>query len=302
MPLNYLQVIALAILQGVTELFPVSSLGHAVVIPGVLLWPIDPKGPGLLPFLVILHLGTAGALLIFYWREWVKLLLALVGGGDAAERPALRRLILMLVIGTVPAAIAGAALNHTLRQMFAVPTLAAAILVINGIILFFGDRRRRLKSAGLDAPEGRSLESLTVWDALIIGVTQAFALLPGISRSGVTIIAGLSRRLSADAAAHFSFLLATPIILGAGLLEVPKVLAKVNSGHDVADYMTKSIAGGIVAGVFAYLSVAFLTRYFRMHEVKMLRPFAIYCILIGIAAIAIMITGINSTLLGAPPG
>jgi undecaprenyl-diphosphatase len=290
MPLSYLQVIALAILQGVTELFPVSSLGHAVVIPGVLLWPIDPKGPGLLPFLVILHLGTAAALLVFYWREWLKLLLALIGGGDPAERPALRRLILMLIVGTVPAAFAGAAFNHTLRTMFAIPTLAAAILVINGIILFFGDRRRHLKSAGLDAPEGKPIEALTVWDALIIGVTQAFALIPGISRSGVTIIAGLNRKLSSDAAAHFSFLLATPIILGAGLLEVPKVLDKVHAGHDVADYMTKSIAGGVVAGVFAYLSVAFLTRYFRMHEVKMLRPFAIYCVVIGIGAIAIMLT------------
>jgi undecaprenyl-diphosphatase len=302
MPLNYLQVIALAILQGVTELFPVSSLGHAVVIPGVLLWPIDPKGPGLLPFLVILHLGTATALLVFYWREWVKLLLALLGMGDPAERPAQRRLILMLIVGTVPAAVVGAVFNKSLKENFAVPSLAAAILVVNGIVLLVGDRRRRLKSAGLDAPEGKPLESLTVWDALIIGVTQAFALLPGISRSGVTIIAGLARKLSPDAAAHFSFLLATPIILGAGLFEVPKLLFKINHGHDVADYMTKSLIGGVFAGVFAYLSVAFLTRYFRVHEVKMLRPFAIYCILIGIAAIAIMTTGLNATLFGAPAG
>src|ERR1700754_2372774 len=146
MLLSYLQVIALAILQGITELFPVSSLGHAVVIPGVLLWPIDPKGPGLLPFLVILHLGTAAALLIFYWREWMKLLLALVGAGDPAERPVLRRQIVMLIVAPIPAAVIGAAFNHTLRTMFAVPTLAAGVLVINGIILFFGDRRRRLKS------------------------------------------------------------------------------------------------------------------------------------------------------------
>jgi undecaprenyl-diphosphatase len=300
MPLSYLQVIALAILQGVTELFPVSSLGHAVVIPGVLLWPIDPKGPGLLPFLVILHLGTAAALLVFYWREWVKLLLALIGAGDPDERPALRRLIVMLIVGTVPAAIAGALLNKPLRTAFAVPTLAAFILIINGVVLFFGDRRRHLKSAGLDEPEGKPIEALTVMDALIIGITQSFALLPGISRSGVTIIAGLRRKLSPDAAAHFSFLLATPIILGAGLFEVPKLLFKINHGHDVADYMTKSVAGGVVAGIFAYLSVAFLTRYFRVNEVKMLRPFAIYCILLGILAIAIMMSGLNSALLGAP--
>ncbi len=288
MPLNFLQVIALAILQGVTELFPVSSLGHAVVVPGVLHWPLDPKGPGMLPFLVILHLGTAAALLIFYWRDWLNLLLALFGGGDPSIRAAQRRLILMLLVGTVPAAIAGAALNHTLRLMFAVPTLASALLVINGIILFVGDRWRHLKSASAGAPEGKPLEALTIWDALIIGITQAFALIPGISRSGVTIIAGLRRKLSPDAAAHFSFLLATPIILGAGLLEIPKVLDKVHHGHDVADYMTKSIVGGVVAGVLAFLSVAFLTRYFRLHEVKALRPFAYYCVVVGIVAIVLL--------------
>jgi undecaprenyl-diphosphatase len=288
MPLSFLQVIALAILQGVTELFPVSSLGHAVIIPGVLLWPLDPKGPGMLPFLVILHLGTAAALLVFYWREWLKLLLAFLGLGDSAERPALRRLLLLLVVGTVPAAIAGAVLNKPLRQAFAVPTLAAAILVVNGIVLFIGDRRHRLKGISTAATGGKALEDMTVADALIIGVTQCFALIPGISRSGVTIIAGLTRRLGPDAAAHFSFLLATPIILGAGLFEVPKLLYKIENGHDIADYMTKSVVGGIVAGIFAFISVAFLTRYFRVTEVKMLRPFAIYCVVVGIVSIAIL--------------
>jgi undecaprenyl-diphosphatase len=290
MLLNYLQVIVIAILQGVTELFPVSSLGHAVVLPAMLLWPIDPKGPGLLPFLVILHLGTAFALVVFYWREWVKLLLALIGGGDDAERPALRRLILMLIVGTVPAAVVGALFNHALRENFAVPTIASAFLVINGLVMFFGDRWHRLRSAASAGESGRQIENLNIWDALIIGVVQCFALIPGISRSGVTIVAGLRRKLTPDAAAHFSFLLATPIILGAGLLEVPKLLHAINTGHADADYLTKSVIGGVIAGIFAFLSVAFLTRYFRVNEVKVMRPFALYCVVLGVASIALFIS------------
>jgi undecaprenyl-diphosphatase len=284
MPLNFLQVIVLSILQGVTELFPVSSLGHAVVLPAVLGWPVDPKGPGLLPFLVILHLGTALALLAFYWREWVKLLLALLGAGDAAERPALRRLILMLIVGTIPAAAIGAVLNKPLKEGFAVPTIAAALLFINGVILFFGDRRRRLKSTGLGDEHGKDIDALTVWDALIIGIVQAAALLPGISRSGVTIITGLGRKLSAEAAAHFSFLLATPIIFGAAVFEIPKLMARIHAGKVDSAYMTMSLVGGVVAGIFAFLSVAFLTRYFRVNEVKVMRPFALYCMLAGLGA------------------
>ncbi|MDB5394966.1 MAG: Undecaprenyl-diphosphatase [Rhodospirillales bacterium] len=290
MPLSFVEVIVLAILQGVTELFPVSSLGHAVIVPAVLLWPFDPKGPGLLPFLVILHLGTAAALLVYYWRDWVKLLLALLGMGDAAERPALRRLIVMLIVGTVPAAIVGALFNKPLRQAFAVPGIAAVFLIINGIILFLGDRRHRLKSAGAAGGIGKPIEDMTVWDAAIIGLAQVAALIPGISRSGMTIVAGLGRKLSPDAAAHFSFLLATPIILGAGLLEVPKLLHAIDTGHTDADYLSKSLVGGVVAGIFAFISVAFLTRYFRVSEIKVMRPFAIYCIVVGAGAMAIFLS------------
>lgn len=288
MPLSFLQVILLALLQGVTELFPVSSLGHAVIVPAALLWPLDPKGPGMLPFLVILHLGTAIALLIFYWREWWKLLLALVGAGSPEERPGLRRQLLMLVIATIPAAIAGAAFNAWLREKFAVPGLAAILLLVNGIVLFVGDRRHRLRTA--NGVSGKRLEGLTAWDALIIGLAQCTALIPGISRSGVTIVAGLGRKLSSDAAAHFSFLMATPIIGGAAILEVPKLLHGIKVGKVDSEYLTMSIAGGVVAGVAAFLSVAFLTRYFRVTEVKMMRPFAIYCALIGIAAMALFMS------------
>jgi undecaprenyl-diphosphatase len=287
MLLEFYQVIVLAILQGVTELFPVSSLGHAVIVPGLLIWPIDAKGPGLVPFLVILHLGTAAALLAFYWRDWLKLLLALVGAGNAADRPVQRKLIVLLIVGTIPAAIAGALFNHALKEGFAVPGIAAIFLIVNGVILFLGDRKRRLQTAGLGSAEGKPIEDITVLDALIIGVTQIAALIPGISRSGVTIIAGLRRKLAPDAAAHFSFLLATPIILGAGVLEVPKLLKGIHNGHVDAQYLHYSLIGGVVAGIFAFISVAMLTRYFRVSEVKVMRPFAFYCLLLGIVSLAV---------------
>jgi undecaprenyl-diphosphatase len=286
MLLTLAQVIILAILQGVTELFPVSSLGHAVVLPALLVWPFDPKGPGLLPFLVILHLGTAAALLLFYWREWLGLASGLVGIGGKAAQGAALRLSLLLIVGTVPAAAAGFALNKIFRELFAVPALAALFLVVNGIILFIGDRRHRLRATGLQAGAGKTIETLTVADALIIGVAQTAALIPGISRSGATIVTGLARKLTPDAAAHFSFLLATPIIGGAAVLEVPKLLKGIHEGRVDHTYLTYSLIGGAVAAVAALISVAFLTRYFRMTEVKMMRPFALYCAIAGIAAFA----------------
>jgi undecaprenyl-diphosphatase len=235
---------------------------------------------------VILHLGTATALLVFYWREWVDLALAAIGLGDPASRPAYRRLILLLVVATIPAALAGFFFNHFFRELFGAPGLAAIFLIVNGIVLFLGDRRHRLRTAQPGAESGKAIEALTVADAVIIGLTQCAALIPGISRSGATIIAGLGRRLSPGAAAHFSFLLAAPIIGGAGILEVPKLLRAVKEGHVHSDFLGTALVSGVVAGIAAYLSVAFLTRYFRVTEVKMMRPFALYCVLIGIAAIA----------------
>ena len=284
--MSFLQAILMAVLQGVTELFPVSSLGHAVVVPALLIWPFDPKGPGYLPFLVILHLGTATALLIFYWREWIGLVQGILGMGEPAARAQARRLLLLLVIGTVPAALLGYLFNSTLRSLFAVPALAAILLAVNGIILFVGDRRHRLRTQQVGSEAGKSIAELTIADAAIIGIVQSAALLPGISRSGATIVAGLTRKLSSGAAAHFSFLLATPIIGGAGLLEVPKLVHAVHNGKVGSAYLDTAVIAGVVAGIAAYLSVMFLTRYFRATEIKMMRPFAIYCFLFGVASFA----------------
>lgn len=328
MPLSLLQVILLALLQGVTELFPVSSLGHAVVIPAALLWPFDPKGPGMLPFLVILHMGTAIALLIFYWREWWKLLLALLGGGDPAERAGLRRQLLMLVIATIPAAIVGAVANRPLREAFAVPAVAAGFLLINGVSLYVLDptasvRWRRIVWGvvsfgiivslvgykqyliaigfvavsslifyyiGIKKSPVKSLDNIRFIDAIVIGFAQCFALIPGISRSGLTITAGLNRNLSSDAASHFSFLMATPIIGGAAVLEVPKLLHGISTGRVDSEYLRYSLIGGLVAGAAALLSVWILTRYFRLTEPSTMKPFAIYCALIGVASLALFIS------------
>ena len=159
----------MAVLQGVTELFPVSSLGHAVIVPGVLAWPIDPRGPGFLPFLVILHLGTAAALLAFFWRDWIGLLLALIGLGNPAGRSGMRRLLLLLAIGTIPAALLGFLLNSFFRSLFGQPMIAAAFLALNGVVLWIGDRRHRLRSAAGSESHGRGIETLTITDALIVG-------------------------------------------------------------------------------------------------------------------------------------
>jgi undecaprenyl-diphosphatase len=283
--MSFFQAIVMAVLQGVTELFPVSSLGHAVVFPALLGWAIDPSGPGFLPFLVILHLGTAVALLLFFWRDWVGLLLALVGAGERSKRAANLRLIGLIALGTVPAALAGLLLNKLIREQFAVPALAAFLLAINGVILWAGDRKHRLRASGL-ARDGKTLEAVTATDALMIGLAQCAALLPGISRSGATIVTGLSRKLAPDAAAHFSFLLATPVIGGAAILEIPKLLRSVRTGVVEPGFLQISIVSGVVAGIAAFLSVWFLTRYFRATEVKMMRPFALYCVIVGVAAFA----------------
>jgi undecaprenyl-diphosphatase len=284
--LSLIQVIVLAVLQGVTELFPVSSLGHAVIIPAILVWPIDPRGPGLLPFLVILHLGTAAALLLFYWRDWIGLLTGLAGRDGTQARGASVKLITLLAIGTVPAALLGFLLNHLFRELFGAPALAAMFLLLNGIMLWVGDRRHRLRQNAEGG--GKSIEALTTTDALLIGLAQCAALLPGISRSGATIITGLGRGLSAGAAAHFSFLLAAPIIGGAGILEVPKLMHAIHEGRVDSTYMTDSLIGGAIAGIAAWLSIAFLTRYFRVTEVRMMRPFAIYCAIAGAGALALL--------------
>jgi undecaprenyl-diphosphatase len=272
-----LQAIVLAIVQGVTELFPVSSLGHAVVLPRLLGWSIDQNGLAFLPFLVVLHVGTATALLAYFWRDWLGLAQAFFGMGKASERQAHWRLLWLIVVATIPAVVLGFALEHWFRALFGAPAAASAFLIVNGFVLFAGERLRRKGGA-------RDLEAMSWRDAIIIGLWQATALIPGISRSGTTMVGALLLGLKHREAAHFSFLIATPVIAGAAVLEVPKLL------HAGAGAVAPLVwTAGVVAGVTAYLSTAFLMRYFQRHDFEALDPFAYYCWGFGAIALGLLL-------------
>ncbi len=275
--MDTLQAIVIAILQGATELFPVSSLGHAVVLPALLHWKIDQRAAAFLPFLVMLHLGTATALLAFFWRDWWALLVGVLGLADLHQARESRRVFLLIVIATIPAVIVGFLLEHFFRSLFGAPVVAATFLIVNGALLLFGERLRTRTH--------RPLSSLTIKDALIIGCWQCTALIPGISRSGATIVGGLLRGIDHEGAAHFSFLIATPIILGATVLEVPKLL------HAGIPHGTLGVAAlaAVAAGVTAYASTAFLMRYFRNHDAWALNPFAYYCLVIGAGSLGLLL-------------
>jgi undecaprenyl-diphosphatase len=284
--MSLIAVVIIALLQGVTELFPVSSLGHAVILPAVLGLSIDQRAPAFLPFLVVLHLGTAAALLLYFWRDWLGILGALVHIGRGDWRARLRP-IALIVIATIPAIVIGFVLEKPLRELFGKPPIAAALLIANGVLLYAGERlRRRRAAAAAQLPVDAAAEagSLTPRGALMIGLWQCLAFLPGLSRSGATLVGGLVAGLSHGAAAHFSFLIATPVILGAAVLEIPKLMRQgVAPGT-----MELAIIGGVIAGVAAFLSTAFLMRYFRRHEFKALDPFAWYCVAIGVVSLAIL--------------
>ncbi len=269
------QAIFMAILQGMTELFPVSSLGHAVVLPRLLGWDLDENAAYFLPFLVVLHVGTATALLVYFWRDWIGLLLGVLGRGSPDERRAQRRLLGLIVVATIPAVILGFALRKPLGALFGAPVAAAAFLLVNGCLLFVGERLRR---RGGD----RQLDDMSWGGAVLIGLMQSTALIPGISRSGATMVAGLWIGLRHQAAAHFSFLIATPIILGAAVLEVPKLLREGAHINGIA------WLAGLVAGVTAFLSVAFLMHYFKRHDFEALDPFAYYCWAAGVIALGLI--------------
>ncbi len=275
--MNTLQSLFIAILQGATELFPVSSLGHAVLLPALLGWTLNEADPTFLPFLVMLHLGTAAALLIYFWRDWLALAMGILGFQSAATTRQSRRLLLLIIVATIPAVVVGAGLEHLLRSLFSSALVAAVFLAINGVLLLAGER---LRGNGR-----RKLTEMTMLDALLVGCWQCAALIPGISRSGATIVGGLLRGIDHEASAHFSFLIATPVILGAVVLEVPKLL------HESvpAGVFSQAAVAALVAGVTAFASTAFLMRYFRLNDQVALNPFAYYCLAIGLGGAAYLL-------------
>jgi undecaprenyl-diphosphatase len=278
------QALFLGFLQGATELFPVSSLGHAVLLPRLLGWSFNQSDPSFVPYVVLLHLGTAGALLVVFWQDWVRIIGAFfraVYKGRVGEDPN-ERLAMLLFVGTIPAGLLGAFFESDLKKLFATPRVAAAFLVVNAGIMGTGEllrrraERRRRDQATTDPDREFANESdLGFVPALVVGASQALALFPGISRSGTTITAGLLASLKHESAARFSFLLATPIILAAGVLEVPRLF---QAGTPIGMYL----AGALVAAVTAYLSTRFLLRYFRSGR---LDPFAIYCLVLGLVGL-----------------
>ncbi len=273
--MTFFQAIVLALLQGVSELFPISSLGHTILVPALLHWNnIDRSSASFLAFVVVLHLGTALALIVFYRAQWYAIVRALarsvVLGRLSSDRD--ERTGWLLVVATIPVGLLGVVFEHPVRRLFGSPAPAAFFLLINGLIMFAGEALRRVQERAR-ARKSKPIDRLSYPESLFIGVAQAFALLPGISRSGSSMVAGLLCDLDHEQAARFSFLLATPVIFAAALLELPRLFAP--QAHLV---LVQAIAGGIAAGIAAYLSVAFLTRYFRSND---LRPFGWYCIIVG---------------------
>lgn len=278
--MDLLHALLFAILQGATELFPVSSLGHAVIVPALLHWPINQASDSFLPFLVMLHLGTAIGLLVYFWRDWWAMLEGVTGRGYAAEAATQRGLLLRLIVATLPAVIIGAIVKKPVAHLFASPLAAAIFLILNGGLLWLGERLRR--------GSGKSSGNLSYADALIIGFYQCLAFLPGISRSGAAIVGGLQRGVSHEPAAKFTFLMGTPVILAASVLEIPKLL----HNHQIHALFGTSLIAAVVAGIVAWASTAFLMRYFRDHNSWALLPFAWYCVIGGAFSFVALLIGL----------
>ena len=278
-PISYFQAIVLGLLQGVSELFPISSLGHSVVLPRVFGWNIHQNDDYFLSFLVATHCATAIVLFFFFLKDWVRIIKGL--GRSLRDRyidpgDPYAKLGWLLVAGTIPAGLLGLLLEHPLRSLFASTETAAIFLFVNGLMLFGAEALRRRapvrSEQGMRSDEVIS-RTLTFRSALGIGAAQALALIPGLSRSGASMGGGLVAGLSNEEAARFAFLLATPIIGAAGLLKLPELF-----GHQGDHVRGQALVGAIAAAVTAYFSVKFLLRFF---ETNRLTPFAIYCCAVG---------------------
>jgi undecaprenyl-diphosphatase len=316
--LTYLEAAVVGLVQGVSEMFPISSLGHSVLIPAIVggSWARDlnvssAESP-YLAFIVGLHVATAIALIIYFWRDWIRI----VGGFFSSIRDrqvdtADQKLAWMIILATIPVGIVGLAFEHAFRVIFGKPVIAGIFLAVNGLILLAGERYRTRASLAADSAiaearepaelvggprhsagghsqrqreqagtiqADRRLASMSYPQAVTVGCAQILALLAGISRDGVTMVAGMTRGLSREDAARFAFLLATPVILAAGALKIPDLLGPLGAGiHG------QILLGSVLSGVGAYLSVRFLLRYLRT---RTLTPFGVYCLIAGLASVA----------------
>jgi undecaprenyl-diphosphatase len=280
------QAVVLGLLQGATELFPVSSLGHTVLYPtlfrwhNIVAWQSQPESPWL-AFVVMLHVGSAIGLLIYFWREWIAIIRAFFA--TLAKRrieTSTERLAWLIIWATIPVGLLGLVLEHPIRDALAKPGFAAIFLMVNGVMLIYAERYRRsaevrelARREGLNAEGGRRLDTLDFKEAGVIGVAQSAALIPGMSRDGVVMTAGLVRGLDNSDAARFGFLLATPIILAAGVAKLSDLTGPLGAG-----IRGPAIIAAIAAAISAIITVHFLTKYF---EKRNLIPFGIYCLVFG---------------------
>jgi undecaprenyl-diphosphatase len=277
--ISYGQAIVLGLLQGISELFPVSSLGHSVILPRLLGWHIRQNDSFFITFLVATHLATALVLVGYFWRDWVRIVKGLARSlreREIREDDADAKLGWLLVIGTIPAGILGLLLEHKLRSVFASAQSAAFFLMLNGILLYGAELlRRRAPQPEVGDPDHRIAQRVGWRSSFAVGAAQALALIPGFSRSGATMAGGLLVGLSNEDAARFSFLLATPIIGAAAALKLPELFGSQGNG-----VRGPALVGAICSAFTAFLAVKFLMRYF---ETNRLTPFAIYCLLAGAA-------------------
>lgn len=274
--MTLLQALILAITQGITEPFPVSSLGHAVLLPSLLHWSLDQHSPFFLPFLTMLHVGTLVALAHVFWSDWVGIIRGIGGLDGTRGRTQALHLCIRLVVATIPAVIIGGLFEHHLRAIFATPLAVASFLTLNGVLLLATEWRLKRTSS----PTLRDIAQLSLKDAFIIGCWQCLALLPGLSRSGATINGGLTRGLSALAATRFSLLLAQPIILAATAKETWQMRHLSLS----VSIIEQSLIGAVIAGLTALICSRLLLRFFNEEDNKALTPFGIYCIIAGIGS------------------
>ncbi len=275
-PISYLQAIVLGLLQGVTELFPISSLGHSVILPSLFGWDIHQNDQYFITFLVATHLATAIVLFGFFFKDWMRIFRGI--GRSLRDRGIApddydAKLGWLLVVGTIPAGILGLLLEHALRHLFASPTSASIFLVLNGLLLLGAERLRRRAPQTDTDDDRRVAKQVSFPQSFLVGAAQALALIPGISRTGAAMSGGLVVGLSHKDAARFAFLLATPIIGAAAALKLPEL-----AGSEGDGIRGQALVASLCAALTAYVSVRFLMRYF---ETRTLIPFALWCLAFG---------------------
>jgi undecaprenyl-diphosphatase len=276
--ISYSRALIIGLVQGVSELFPISSLGHSVILPRLLGWNIHQNDPYFITFLVATHLATALVLLWFFRRDWAQILKGLgrsLRDREIAPDDHHAKLGWLLVVGTIPAGILGLLLENKMRSVFASSLSAAIFLTLNGVLLFGAEQLRKRAPQVDEEDDARIARQVSWGKAFAVGAAQSLALIPGLSRSGATMGGGLLVGLSNKDAARFAFLLATPIIGAAAILKLPQLF-----GHDGNGVRGPALLGALGAAVTAYLAVRFLMRFF---ETRTLTPFAIYCFVAGLA-------------------